>query len=179
METPVTYGYRRVRRTVTRPTGRLALAGLSILSLLAVGATGQPAFAAQIPTTATKVHRAALVPDPASMVNTMVQTGSGGNDFPGAQAPFGMIQWSPNTKGRSAGGNYSPDDTNLRGYGLTALAGPGCGAMGDDPILPLVGTAPADVNNTMMSYDHSSEVATAGYFSAKSSGGTIQTEIPS
>ena len=47
----------------------------------------------------------------------------------------------------------------------------------DDPILPLVGTAPADVNNTMMSYDHSSEVATAGYFSAKSSSDTIQTEI--
>src|SRR5690349_20165587 len=170
METPVTCGHGCVhRRPAMRLPVRLALAGLAALGLLVAGTSTLNAYAAAKP--------AALVPDPASMVNTIVQTGAGGNDFPGAQAPFGMIQWSPNTKGRSGGGNYSPNDTNLRGYGLTALAGPGCGAMGDDPILPLVGTAPADVNNTMMSYDHSSEVATAGYFSAKSSGGTIQTEI--
>jgi predicted alpha-1,2-mannosidase len=147
---------------------RPALVGLSVAGLVIAGAAGRYALAAQNPQ--------ALVPDPAAMVNTIVQTGAGDN-FPGSQAPFGMIQWSPNMKSRSAGGNYSHSDTNLRGYGLTALAGPGCGAMGDDPILPMVGTAPADVNGTMMSYDHTSEVATAGYFSAKSSGGTIQTEI--
>jgi predicted alpha-1,2-mannosidase len=49
--------------------------------------------------------------------------------------------------------------------------------MGDDPIMPMIGTAPSNVNGTMVSYDHSSEVATAGYFSAKSSGGQIQTEL--
>ena len=104
METPVTYGYRRVRRTVTRPTGRLALVGLSILSLLVVGATGQPAFAAQIPTTATKVHRAALVPDPASMVNTMVQTGSGGNDFAASLTKTRLVYSvsRPSTRSRKA-----------------------------------------------------------------------------
>src|SRR5205823_2825061 len=90
---------------------------------------------------------------------------------------FGMIQWSPNMNSRSAGGNYDHGDNQLRGYALTNLAGPGCGAMGDDPILPMVGGAPSNVNGTMMSYNHSTEVATAGYFSAKSSGGTIQTEL--
>ena len=47
-----------------------------------------------------------------------------------------------NTNSRSAGGNYSHSDNNLRGYALTNLAGPGCGAMGDDPILPMVGGGP-------------------------------------
>ena len=144
---------------------RLALVGLSVAGLVVAGAVGQYAFAAE--KAAPQAQPAALVPDPASMVNTIVQSGSGGNDFPGSQAPFGMLQWSPNMKSRSGGGNYNPTDTNLRGYGLTALAGPGCGAMGDDPILPMVGSAPSNVNATMMSYDHGSEVATAGYFSAK------------
>src|SRR5881396_3136537 len=137
---------------------------------LAAGALGKVALAAP------NAAKPALVSDPASMVNTIVQTGIG-DDFPGAQAPFGMIQWSPNMNSRSAGGNYDHGDNKLRGYALTNLAGPGCGAMGDDPILPMVGGAPGNVNGTMMSYDHNTEVATAGYFSAKSSGGTIQTEI--
>ena len=119
---------------------------------------------------------AALVADPAATVNTIVQTGIG-NNFPGAQAPFGAIQFSPITKSRGAGGNYRHGDNQLRGYGLTALAGPGCGAMGDDPILPMVGSAPTDVNGTMTTLDHSSEIATAGYYAAKSSNGQIRTEL--
>src|SRR5690242_10189152 len=58
-----------------------------------------------------------------------------------------MIQWSPNMKSRSGGGNYSHSDTNLRGYAPTNLAGPGCGATGDDPILPMVGSAPTNTRD--------------------------------
>jgi len=141
---------------------------LSTLALVLAGMPSQNAFASLKP--------AALVPDPAALVNTIVQTGIG-NNFPGAQAPLGMLQWSPNTNGRGSGGNYRHGDNQLRGYGLTALAGPGCGAMGDDPILPMIGGAPADINGTMPSLDHSSEVATAGYYAAKSSGGQIRTEL--
>src|SRR5947207_12262783 len=155
-----------------RPLLTAVLAGVSAAALGTVMAVAAPpAHAAR-----SAQPRAALVDDPASMVNTIVQTGIG-DDFPGSQAPFGMIQWSPNMNSRSAGGNYDHGDNQLRGYALTNLAGPGCGAMGDDPILPMVGGAPSNVNGTMMSYNHSTEVATAGYFSAKSSGGTIQTEL--
>src|SRR5690349_17445030 len=146
-----------------------ALAGAAVLAA-ALGA-----LPAATPATAVAA-RPALVDDPASLVNTIVNTGVG-DDFPGAQAPFGMVQWSPNTRSRSAGGNYDPGDNTLRGYALSNLAGPGCGAMGDDPILPMTGGAPGDVNATMTSYDHGSEVATAGYFAAKSSGGQIRTEL--
>jgi putative alpha-1,2-mannosidase len=151
---------------------RTGLAAASTVALtVTVALAGPPAFAG--PRTVAKAH---LVADPASMVNTIVQTGIG-DDFPGAQAPFGMIQWSPNTNSRSAGGNYDHGDNQLRGYALTNLAGPGCGAMGDDPIMPMIGGAPGNVNGTMVSYDHSSEIATAGYFSAKTSGGQVRTEL--
>jgi predicted alpha-1,2-mannosidase len=163
---------------------RIGLAAASTVALTVTFAlAAPPAFAgpemAAKPTTAKPKPakpKAALVADPASMVNTIVQTGIG-DDFPGAQAPFGMIQWSPNTNSRSAGGNYDHGDNQLRGYALTNLAGPGCGAMGDDPIMPMIGGAPGNVNGTMVSYDHSSEIATAGYFSAKSSGGQVRTEL--
>ncbi|HEV2373666.1 MAG TPA: GH92 family glycosyl hydrolase [Streptosporangiaceae bacterium] len=154
------------------PAGPLVLVSAAGL-VFGAGFVVSPAFAG---TAGSGVARPGLVTDPASMVNTKVQTGIG-DDFPGSQAPFGMIQWSPNMQSRSAGGNYDNSSTQLLGYALTNLAGPGCGAMGDDPVMPMTGAAPSNVNGTMVSYDHSTEVSTAGYFSAKSSNDTIQTEL--
>ncbi|MBV9258041.1 MAG: GH92 family glycosyl hydrolase [Ktedonobacteraceae bacterium] len=119
----------------------------------------------------------ALVSDPASVVNPFVQTDNGGNDFPGADMPFGMVQWSPDTNNRSAGGNYSYGDNRIRGYALTHIAGPGCGAMGDDPILPMTGNAPSNVNGTMASYSHTGEMANAGYYTATTGSPAIKTEL--
>ena len=34
----------------------------------------------------------------AELVDTRTWTSRGGNTFPGAEAPFGMVQWSPDTK---------------------------------------------------------------------------------
>ena len=82
----------------------------------------------------------ALVADPASVVNTTVMTTGGGNDFPGVDVPFGMVQWSPDTSpSRPDGGGYDFNATQIRGFSLTHLAGPGCPAMGDVPILPMTG----------------------------------------
>src|SRR5947207_16004847 len=90
-------------------------------------------------------HAAALVADPASVVNTTVMTTGGGNDFPGVDVPFGMVQWSPDTSpSRPLGGGYSFNATQFRGFSLTHMAGPGCGAMQDIPILPMTGAMPSD-----------------------------------
>jgi putative alpha-1,2-mannosidase len=43
---------------------------------------------------------AAAVADPASVVRPVLGTSNGGNTFPGADAPFGMVQWSPDTNSR-------------------------------------------------------------------------------
>src|SRR5688572_30308000 len=83
--------------------------------------------------------------DPAAHVNPFIGTANGGNTFPGAMVPFGMVQWSPeNTRGdatrRPAPGGYHYDATRVRGFSLTHLSGTGCrGASGDVPFMPYVG----------------------------------------
>jgi predicted alpha-1,2-mannosidase len=123
---------------------------------------------------------AAVVTDPASLVNTTVMTTGGGNDFPGVDVPFGMVQWSPDTSpNRSAGGGYNFNNTQLRGFSLTHLAGPGCGAMGDLPIVPMTGALPAgDPGVHNEPFTHTGEIAQAGLYSVMSgSGSNIKTEL--
>ena len=107
----------------------------------------------------------------ASLVDTRTWTTGGGNTFPGAEVPYGMVQWSPDTlPNRNAGGGYSYTDTTLEGYSLTHVSGPGCGAAGDVPILPVTGALPSgtDPNNVTTPLSHTNEVAQAGYYSAQS-----------
>src|SRR5579875_2451382 len=87
---------------------------------------------------------AGYVPDPTTLVNPFIGTTNGGDTFPGADMPFGMIQWSPNTPSRPPGGNYYYGDTSILGYALTNMSGPGCASEGDVPILPTTGAIPGD-----------------------------------
>jgi predicted alpha-1,2-mannosidase len=119
------------------------------------------------------------VSDPASHVNTLVGTTAGGNMFPGPDVPFGMIQWSPDTApDRSEGGGYEYNDSQIGGFSLTHISGPGCGAMGDIPILPMTGGLPSgDPNTYTVPFSHTGEVATAGYYSVQSGSPAITTEL--
>ena len=65
------------------------------------------------------------------------RTFGGGHDFPGAAAPFGMVQWSPDTSpsDRHSGG-YDYRDHHLKGFSLTHLSGAGCALYGDFPFVP-------------------------------------------
>jgi predicted alpha-1,2-mannosidase len=110
------------------------------------------------------------VRDIASLVDTRTWSSGGGNTFPGADVPFGMVQWSPDTSpDRSDGGGYNYGDTSLIGYSLTHLSGPGCGAGGDVPILPLTGALPSgNPNSVLSSFTNTGEIAQAGYYSAQS-----------
>ena len=110
--------------------------------------------------------------DPASLVDTRTWTTGGGNTFPGAEAPFGMVQWSPDTMpSYNAGGGYGYGDESLWGYSLTHVSGPGCGAGGDVPILPMTGGLPSGTpSQHTTSFTNSGEVAQAGYYSAQSNG---------
>jgi predicted alpha-1,2-mannosidase len=110
----------------------------------------------------------------AKLVDTRTWTSGGGNTFPGADVPFGMVQWSPDTlPDRSDGGGYSYGDTTLDGYSLTHVSGPGCGAAGDVPILPITGALPSgDPNNATTPFSNAGEIAQAGYYSAQSNQST-------
>ncbi len=110
------------------------------------------------------------VSDPATLVDTRTWTSGGGNTFPGAEVPFGMVQWSPDTMpNRAAGGGYNFGDTSITGYSLTHVSGPGCGAGEDVPMLPVTGPLPSgNPNSVLTTFSNANEVAQAGYYSAQS-----------
>ncbi|HVA32840.1 MAG TPA: hypothetical protein VNG31_01755, partial [Candidatus Baltobacteraceae bacterium] len=59
------------------------------------------------------------------------QAGGPIDTFPGADVPFGMVQWSPDTPSQNAGGGYEYRDKTITGLSLTHLSGPGCSVFGD------------------------------------------------
>src|ERR1700761_4476996 len=118
----------------------------------------------------------AAVTDPAALVDPLVGTGSGGDvvgqvdTFPGADRPFGMVQWSPDTPSRPDGGGYSDSDSSITGFSLTHVSGPGCAVAGDFPILPTTGTLPADPASASAAFSHSTERAHPGSYAVTAGG---------
>jgi putative alpha-1,2-mannosidase len=156
---------KRVRFTVTVPAVVALLAGVTL-----VAAAPGTAVAASPPN--------GLVRDPASLVDPMIGTGSGGatvgqiDTFPGASAPFGMLSFSPDTSSRPDGGGYNYADSSITGFSLTHLSGPGCGADGDFPILPTVGSIGDDPADAAQPFDHADEQAAPGRYRVTLAPGT-------
>jgi len=118
-----------------------------------------------------------FVGDPVSKVDPFIGSSNGGNTWPGATMPFGMMAWSPTgTSGDQtnspASNGYSYDVNRLRGFSLTHVNGAGCapGAAGDVPIMPFAGevtTSPtADTTDSVYSagYSHTDESASPGRY---------------
>ena len=95
--------------------------------------------------------------DPVSLVNPFVGTQNFGNTFPGASAPFGMVQVSPDTGGQ---GGYDYLQNAIYGFSQTHLSGVGCGVMGELPIMPTTGAVDnVDKNAYRSEYSHDDEHA--------------------
>ncbi len=112
-----------------------------------------------------------LTSNPASLVDPLSGTGSGpiapGNigEFPGADVPFGMVQWSPDTTpDRIDGSGYSYADSHISGFSLTHMSGTGCASYGDVPVLPTVGSVGNDPENASAPFTHAEEQASPGRY---------------
>ena len=115
------------------------LAAASTL-VLAVTSSATSAAGAPVDPATPLVSRPQVAKDLSRYVDPLVGTSNGGNTYPGAVRPFGMLSWSPtSTAGdqtsTAASNGYSHDTTKLRGFSLTHVNGAGChpGAMGDVP----------------------------------------------
>ena len=121
-----------------------------------------------------------LVSDPTALVDPFVGTGSGGavvgpvDMFPGAAAPFGMLDWSPDTPSRPSSGGYNYADSSTIGLSVTHASGAGCGIQGDLPILPTVGAIGTNPTATTEPFTHADEVAHPGSYSTKLGTGSSQ-----
>ena len=96
-------------------------------------------------------------------------------EFPGADTPFGMIQWSPDTAPNTvqSGGGYDDTDSHINGFSLTHLSGTGCPSYQDVPILPTVGQIPATPITAKADFAHADESATPGRYHV-----TLQSPLP-
>src|ERR1700729_3016976 len=83
--------------------------------------------------------------NPTNLVDPMIGTGAEGHTFPGATAPFGMVQLSPDTQIRpfkqsykwAAGYRY--EDTTILGFSHTHFSGAGHSDLGDFLVHPISG----------------------------------------
>ncbi|MEU4222579.1 GH92 family glycosyl hydrolase, partial [Actinoplanes sp. NPDC026623] len=99
---------------------------------------------------------------PADLVRPFVGTQNFGNTFPGASAPFGMVQVSPDTGGQ---GGYDYQQTSIYGFSQTHLSGVGCGVAGELPIMPTTGAVSSvDPEVYRSAYGHADEQASPGYY---------------
>jgi predicted alpha-1,2-mannosidase len=100
--------------------------------------------------------------EPVELVNPFVGTQNFGNTFPGASAPFGMVQVSPDTGGQ---GGYDYEQNRIHGFSQTHLSGVGCSVAGELPIMPTTGAVTtADHNAYRSTYSHADEKAEPGYY---------------
>lgn len=113
---------------------------------------------------------------PVKYVNNYIGTGSEGNTYPGAQAPFGMISVSPSTNfadydNAMARSGYKYTQPDIRGFGLTHFSGVGCHAMQDLLLMPVQGELDVSpVNNRdayKSSFSHADEKCSPGLYQAK------------
>ncbi len=110
-------------------------------------------------------------------VNTFIGSKDDGNTFPGASAPFGLIQVSP-IGSHYAGWRY--DDEKIRGFGHSFVSGAGCWEQGGQvSMLPVTGSIGpgGDFDTTdakhfdhkryASAYSHDGEVGQAGYYKVR------------
>jgi predicted alpha-1,2-mannosidase len=153
-----------------RPPRRLGTRSAATLIATAVAVTAAP-----LPATATTAGAATA--RPSSLVDPLIGSSNGGNTYPGATLPFGMIAWSPtSTTGdqtnTAAANGYQYGTTRIRGLSLTHVNGAGChpGAAGDVPIMPFVGdvtsSPTADTRDAVYAagFSHANEKATPGRY---------------
>ncbi|MEU5716305.1 GH92 family glycosyl hydrolase [Streptomyces sp. NPDC020403] len=151
----------------SRAARRLAARAAALLLTGALaGAVMPPAAQADTPVTR-----------PTAYVDPLIGTANGGNTYPGAVRPYGMIAWSPtSTTGdqtsTGAANGYEYGVTRMRGLSLTHVNGAGCnpGAAGDVPIMPFTGdvtsSPSADTKDAVYAsgFSHANERAVPGRY---------------
>ena len=112
---------------------------------------------------------------PYDSVDPLIGTAGGGNTFPGATLPFGMIQWSPDTNQDAW---YKYDEKQLYGFSLTHISGAGCALYGDFAVLPVLDdlTTSPGTKFTPVPFDRKDEKARPGIYQVSMNNG-VQVDL--
>lgn len=137
-----------------------------------------------IPAFTTVTAQQPAVPDVCALVNPIIGTNAMGHTFPGACAPFGLVQLSPDTDTipHNVDGVYQKNayeycagyqhrDQTIVGFSHTHLSGTGHSDLGDILIMPATGElklnpgrADTPDEGYRSRFSHETEVARPGYY---------------
>ena len=119
--------------------------------------------------------------DYTSYVNPFIGTDFTGNTYPGAQAPFGMVQLSPDNglPGWDRISGYFYPDSTIAGFSHTHLSGTGAGDLYDISFMPVTlpykeAEAPLGIHSK---FSHEDESAYAGYYQVRLKDYNINVEL--
>ena len=135
--------------------------------------------------------------NPCDCVNPFIGTGGMGHTFPGAAAPFGLVQLSPDTDTIlfSYDGTYNPavyrycagyqyGDSTIVGFSHTHLSGTGHSDLGDVLLMPVTGplrlnpgTADDPGGGYRSRFSHEREEASPGYYAVTLDDYDIRAEL--
>ncbi len=129
--------------------------------------------------------------DPVTAVDVFIGTAGKGHTFPGAVAPFGMVQLSPDTDFRPFrqsydwASGYRNDDPTIMGFSHTHFSGTGHSDLGDVLITPQsgevvqweVGDAAQPGSGYRSRYDKASETAEPGYYAVSLTDSGVRAEL--
>lgn len=131
-------------------------------------------------------------------VNPFIGTSKMGHVFPGATAPFGMVQLSPQTNFEAmfnADGKYNTEtyeycagyqhkDSTIIGFAHTNFSGTGHSDLGDFLVMPTIGDLVLDPLKTKegnkgfyATFSHENEEASPGYYKVKLKNYAIDVEL--
>ncbi|MFV0247476.1 MAG: GH92 family glycosyl hydrolase [Tenacibaculum sp.] len=131
-------------------------------------------------------------------VNPLIGTSKMGHVFPGATAPFGMVQLSPQTNFQvmfNKDGSYNKDtyqycagyqykDSTIIGFAHTNFSGTGHSDLGDFLLMPTTGELVLEPLKTKTnskgfysSFSHNTELATPGYYKVNLDSYNIKAEL--
>ena len=106
------------------------------------------------------------------LVNPFIGTDFTGNTYPGAQAPFGMVQLSPDNglAGWDRISGYFYPDSTIAGFSHTHLSGTGAGDLYDVLFMPVTLPYKETAEGGLgihSKFSHNDEEASAGYYRVK------------
>ncbi|HEY1113771.1 MAG TPA: GH92 family glycosyl hydrolase [Chitinophagaceae bacterium] len=117
--------------------------------------------------------------DYTQLVNPFIGTGGHGHTYPGATAPFGMVQLSPDTrlKGWDGCSGYHYSDSAIYGFSHTHLNGTGIEDYCDILLQPTTGAYQWNNEQYKSPFSHQNEKAYAGYYGVKLDKYNIDVEL--
>lgn len=112
-------------------------------------------------------------------VYPFIGTGGNGHTFPGACAPFGMVQPSPVTGFGSWAycSEYRYEDSEILGFSQNHLNGTGCPDLGNVLIMPVSGELEREWNQYRSSFDKRNEKASVGRYDVYLDDAKVQVDI--